>query len=47
MIVDMPFGSYQESPTGLSKCGADYLETGCSGIKIEGGRNGGNRPISD
>ncbi len=38
VIVDMPFGSYEESPTIAFRNAARVLsETGASGIKIEGG----------
>lgn len=38
VIVDMPFGSYQESPERAFRNAARVIsETGCSGIKIEGG----------
>ena len=38
VIVDMPFGSYQESPEQAFRNAARIIsETGCSGIKIEGG----------
>ena len=36
--VDMPFGSYQEAPTQAFHSAARIMaETGCSGVKIEGG----------
>jgi 3-methyl-2-oxobutanoate hydroxymethyltransferase len=39
VIVDMPFGSYQESPQqAYRNCARVMAETGCAGIKIEGGR---------
>lgn len=39
VIVDMPFGSYQESPEQAFRNAARVMaETGCSGIKMEGGR---------
>lgn len=39
VIVDMPFGTYQESPAqAFRNCARVMIETGCSGIKIEGGR---------
>ena len=38
VIVDMPFGSYQESPAAAFRNAARVMaETGCEGIKIEGG----------
>ncbi|NQV46095.1 MAG: 3-methyl-2-oxobutanoate hydroxymethyltransferase, partial [Rhodospirillales bacterium] len=38
VIVDMPFGSYEESPSVAFRNAARVLsETGASGIKIEGG----------
>jgi 3-methyl-2-oxobutanoate hydroxymethyltransferase len=38
VIVDMPFGTYQESPeTAFRNAARVMAETGCSGIKIEGG----------
>lgn len=38
VIVDMPFGSYQESPEQAFASSARVLkETGCDGIKLEGG----------
>jgi len=38
VIVDMPFGTYQESPQLAFRNAARIMvETGCSGIKIEGG----------
>ncbi|TAL01252.1 MAG: 3-methyl-2-oxobutanoate hydroxymethyltransferase [Rhodospirillaceae bacterium] len=39
VIVDMPFGSYQASPAEAFKaCARVMAETGCAGIKLEGGR---------
>jgi 3-methyl-2-oxobutanoate hydroxymethyltransferase len=39
IIVDMPFGTYQESPKQAYKnCARVMAETGCSAVKIEGGR---------
>ena len=39
VIVDMPFGSYQESPVQAFRNAARVLaETGCAGVKLEGGR---------
>jgi 3-methyl-2-oxobutanoate hydroxymethyltransferase len=38
VVVDMPFGSYQESPAQAFASAARVLaETGCSAVKIEGG----------
>ena len=38
VIVDMPFGSYQESPVQAFRNAARIMaETGCSGVKLEGG----------
>jgi 3-methyl-2-oxobutanoate hydroxymethyltransferase len=38
VIVDMPFGSYQESPAQAFHNAARIMaETGCSGVKLEGG----------
>ncbi len=38
VIVDMPFGTYQESPAqAFRNCARVMTETGCGGIKIEGG----------
>lgn len=39
VIVDLPFGSYQESPQVAFRAAARVMaETGCSGVKLEGGR---------
>jgi len=39
VIVDMPFGTYQESPGTAFRNAARVMgETGCNGVKIEGGR---------
>ncbi len=39
VLVDMPFGSYQESPQAAFRaCARVMAETGCAGIKLEGGR---------
>ena len=38
VIVDLPFGSYQESPAQAFASAARVMaETGCAGIKLEGG----------
>jgi 3-methyl-2-oxobutanoate hydroxymethyltransferase len=38
VIVDLPFGSYQESPQQAFRSAARVLaETGCAGVKLEGG----------
>ena len=38
VIVDMPFGSYQESPEqAFRNCARVMAETGCAGVKLEGG----------
>lgn len=38
VIVDMPFGSYQESPAQAFRNAARIMaETGCAGVKFEGG----------
>ena len=38
VIVDLPFGSYQESPELAFRGAARVMaETGCSGVKLEGG----------
>jgi 3-methyl-2-oxobutanoate hydroxymethyltransferase len=38
VIVDMPFGSYQETPAQAFRNAARLVaETGCAGIKLEGG----------
>jgi 3-methyl-2-oxobutanoate hydroxymethyltransferase len=38
VVVDMPFGSYEESPQQAFRNAARIMkETGCGGIKIEGG----------
>jgi 3-methyl-2-oxobutanoate hydroxymethyltransferase len=38
VIVDMPFGSYQESPESAFRNAARVMkEVGCAGIKLEGG----------
>jgi 3-methyl-2-oxobutanoate hydroxymethyltransferase len=39
VVVDMPFGSYQESPSAAFRAAARIMaETGCSAVKLEGGR---------
>ncbi len=39
VIVDMPFGSYEESPSAAFRNAARVMkETGCGAIKLEGGR---------
>ena len=39
LVVDMPFGSYQESPAAAFRSAARIMaETGCSAVKLEGGR---------
>ncbi|MGE5504592.1 MAG: 3-methyl-2-oxobutanoate hydroxymethyltransferase [Actinomycetota bacterium] len=39
VVVDMPFGSYQESPQqAFRNCARVMAETGCGAVKIEGGR---------
>ena len=39
MVVDMPFGSYEESPAqAFRNCARVMAETGCAAIKIEGGQ---------
>jgi 3-methyl-2-oxobutanoate hydroxymethyltransferase len=38
VIVDMPFGSYQEEPSQAFRHAARIMaETGCAGVKLEGG----------
>jgi 3-methyl-2-oxobutanoate hydroxymethyltransferase len=38
VIIDMPFGSYQESPeAAFRNCARAMQETGCTGVKLEGG----------
>ncbi|HWU25458.1 MAG TPA: 3-methyl-2-oxobutanoate hydroxymethyltransferase [Rhizomicrobium sp.] len=38
VVVDMPFGSYQESPQqAFRSCARVLAETGCAGVKLEGG----------
>jgi 3-methyl-2-oxobutanoate hydroxymethyltransferase len=38
LVVDMPFGSYQESPALAFRHAAEVMaETGCSAVKLEGG----------
>jgi 3-methyl-2-oxobutanoate hydroxymethyltransferase len=39
VVVDMPFGSYQASPAAaFTACARVMAETGCSAVKLEGGR---------
>jgi 3-methyl-2-oxobutanoate hydroxymethyltransferase len=39
VVVDMPFGSYQESPEqAFRNCARVMSETGCGAVKLEGGR---------
>lgn len=39
VVVDLPFGSYQESPEQAFRTAARVLaETGCAAVKLEGGR---------
>ncbi len=39
IVVDLPFGSYQESPAQAFRTAAQIMaETGCAAIKLEGGR---------
>ncbi len=39
VIVDMPFGSYEESPQVAYRNAVQIMqETGCQGVKLEGGR---------
>jgi 3-methyl-2-oxobutanoate hydroxymethyltransferase len=39
VVVDLPFGSYQESPEQAFRNAARILaETGCAAVKLEGGR---------
>ncbi len=38
VIIDLPFGSYQESPEQAFRSSARVMaETGCAGVKLEGG----------
>jgi 3-methyl-2-oxobutanoate hydroxymethyltransferase len=40
VVVDMPFGSYEESPAQAFRNAARLLaETGCQAVKLEGGRH--------
>jgi 3-methyl-2-oxobutanoate hydroxymethyltransferase len=40
VVVDMPFGSYEESPQAAFRSAARIMkETGCGAIKLEGGRH--------
>ena len=47
LVVDLPFGSYQESPAAPSAAAARVMaETGCSAVKLEGGaRDGRDRRL--
>lgn len=39
VVIDMPFGSYQESPEqAFRHCARAMAETGCAGVKLEGGQ---------
>jgi 3-methyl-2-oxobutanoate hydroxymethyltransferase len=39
LVVDLPFGSYQESPAAAFRNAARVMaETGCSAVKLEGGQ---------
>jgi len=39
LVVDLPFGSYQESPAVAFRAAARVMaETGCSAVKLEGGQ---------
>ncbi len=39
IVVDLPFGSYQESPAAAFRAAARVMaQTGCSAVKLEGGR---------
>jgi 3-methyl-2-oxobutanoate hydroxymethyltransferase len=39
IVVDLPFGSYQESPAAAFRVAARVMsETGCNAVKLEGGR---------
>lgn len=43
IVVDMPFGSYEESPNVAFRNAATVMkETGCGAVKIEGGRRMGD-----
>ncbi|MFT4012176.1 MAG: 3-methyl-2-oxobutanoate hydroxymethyltransferase [Paracoccus sp. (in: a-proteobacteria)] len=40
LVVDMPFGSYEESPAQAMRNAARLMaETGCQAVKLEGGRH--------
>ena len=42
VIVDMPFGSYQETPAAaFHNCARVMAETGCAGVKVRGRRRDG------
>jgi 3-methyl-2-oxobutanoate hydroxymethyltransferase len=50
VVVDMPFGSYEESPAIAFRNAARIMkETGCGAVKLEGGKSMGNtiRFLSD
>jgi len=39
LVVDLPFGTYQESPAAAFRAAARVMaETGCSAVKLEGGQ---------
>jgi len=39
MVIDMPFGSYEESPAAAFRSAAKVMkETGCGAVKLEGGQ---------
>ena len=39
VVIDLPFGAYQESPQAAFRAAARVMaETGCSAVKLEGGR---------
>ena len=40
MVVDLPFGSYEESPDHAFRNAARIMaETGCAAVKLEGGES--------